>query len=45
MISTGDPEVDATAMEIYNRLMREAAADEAAKQAEIEAAKKAAEEN
>ena len=45
MISTGDPEVDATAMEIYNRLKREAAADEAAKQAEIEAAKKAAEEN
>lgn len=45
-VSSGDPEVDATAMEIYNRLMSEAAADEAAKIAEIEAAKlKAAEEN
>ena len=34
-----DPEAVATAMEIFNRLQAEAAADEAAKQAEIEAAK------
>ena len=34
-----DPEAAAAAMEIFNRLQAEAAADEAAKQAEIEAAK------
>ena len=34
-----DPEAIAAAMEIFNRLQAEAAADEAAKQAEIEAAK------
>ena len=37
-----DPEAAAAAMEIFNRLQAEAAADEAAKQAEIEAAKQAA---
>ncbi len=37
-----DPEAAAMAMEIFNRLQAEAAADEAAKQAEIEAAKAAA---
>ena len=37
-----DPEAAAMAMEIFNRLQAEAAADEAAKQAEIEAAKVAA---
>ena len=34
-----DPEAAAAAMEIFNRLQAEAAADEAAKQAEIEAAR------
>ena len=37
-----DPEAAAAAMEIFNRLQAEAAADEAAKRAEIEAAKMAA---
>ena len=37
-----DPEAAAAAMEIFNRLQAEAAADEAAKQAEIEAVKLAA---
>ncbi|MBR6156301.1 MAG: hypothetical protein IKQ27_05030 [Lachnospiraceae bacterium] len=37
-----DPEAAAAAMEIFNRLQAEAAADEAAKQAEIEAAMRAA---
>ncbi|MCR5250837.1 MAG: hypothetical protein K6E50_09560 [Lachnospiraceae bacterium] len=37
-----DPEAVAAAMEIFNRLQAEAAADEAAKQAEIEAAKASA---
>ncbi|MBR1471624.1 MAG: hypothetical protein IJ600_08290 [Lachnospiraceae bacterium] len=37
-----DPETAAAAMEIFNRLQAEAAADAAAKQAEIEAAKLAA---
>ena len=37
-----DPEAAAAAMEIFNRLQAEAAADEAAKQAEIEAARLAA---
>ncbi|MBR5419518.1 MAG: hypothetical protein IK115_00065 [Lachnospiraceae bacterium] len=36
-----DPEAAAVAMEIFQRLQAEAAADEAAKQAEIEAAKAA----
>ena len=34
-----DPEAAAAAMEVFNRLQAEAAADEAAKQAEIEAAR------
>lgn len=38
-----DPEAAKAAMEIFNRLQAEAAADEAAKQAEIEAARRAAE--
>ena len=37
-----DPEAAAAAMEIFNRLQAEAAADEAARQAEIEAVKLAA---
>lgn len=37
-----DPEAASAAMEIFNRLQAEAAADEAAKQAEIEAARLAA---
>ena len=40
-----DPEAAAAAMEIFNRLQAEAAADEAAKQAEIEAAKAVAASN
>ena len=45
--ATNDPfaamdDIPPDALEIYNRLMAEAAADEAAKQAEIEAAKAAA---
>ena len=38
-----DPEAAAAAMEIFQRLQAEAAADEAAKQAEIDAARRAAE--
>lgn len=38
-----DPEAAAAAREIFQRLQAEAAADEAAKQAEIEAARRAAE--
>ncbi len=38
-----DPEAAQAAMEIFNRLQAEAAADEAAKQAEIEATRRAAE--
>ncbi len=39
-VPEGSDEIAAQAMEIYNRLQAEAAADEAAKQAEIEMAKK-----
>ena len=44
-ISDMDPEAAAAAMEVFNRLQAEAAADEAARQAEIDAARAMAESN